>query len=283
MKKKIDNQQGFTRTDLVAIVAICVALSFVTFPLRGDAQTDGDTLVCRSNMRQLVRAMHLYSMDNGGYLPINWEDATPGRNWIVDNYFETQTQKSAALQNPATSMLANYVERSVRPFKCPADKTTVRAGGQLLARTRSVSMNLAVGTDGLVSKTPTAGAWLDGQHSHTANRTWRCFGKLSDMVRPIPSEIYVFLDEHPDSINDGLFGLVGPGLPRTQKRWIDWPAYYHNGGAGFGMADGSAVQHRWVSAPPPVNLSPQPPTLPASLPDIDWLSAHTTARITDQP
>jgi prepilin-type processing-associated H-X9-DG protein len=106
---------------------------------------------------------------------------------------------------------------------------------------------------------------------------------MSDFVRPIPSQTFMFLDEHPDSINDGLFGNVGPG-PQSQKRWIDWPAWYHNGGAGFGMADGSALIHKWVAPAPPSTLAfPQPPTLPASLPDLNWLSDHTTALITDQP
>jgi hypothetical protein len=284
MKNQPENQRAFTRTDLIAIVAICGLLGLVTFPLRGDTQSDSDTIVCRTNMRQLARAVHLYSMDNGGLLPINWDDPTPGKNWIVGNVggFGTDSTNINALRNPATSMLANYLERSARPFKCPADKSTFRVGGLFVPRPRSVSMNLAVGTDGLSPKNPAPGAWLDGSHGHTANRTWRCFSKLSDMVRPIPSQIYMFLDEHPDSINDGLFGIVGPGP--SPKQWIDWPAYYHNGGAGFGMADGSALQHRWVSAAPKVNLaSPQPPTLPASLPDLNWLSDHTTALVTAQP
>jgi hypothetical protein len=285
MRHEIEDQRAFTRTDLVGIVAIGMVLGMLTLPLRGDAEADRATLVCRTNMRQLVRAMHLYSMDNGGFLPINWEDPTPGKNWIVNKIdgFDSGATNYGALQNPATSMLANYLERSPRPFKCPADKSTTTYGGTRVPRVRSVSMNLAVGTDGLSPKTPTPGAWLDGAHGHTANRTWRCFGKLSEMVRPIPSDIYMFLDEHPDSINDGLFAIVGPG-PRSPKQWIDWPASYHNGAGGFGMADGSALQHRWIAPATVLTFAvPQPPKLPASLPDLNWLSDHTTALVTDQP
>jgi hypothetical protein len=181
-------------------------------------------------------------------------------------------------------MLANYLDRRARPFKCPADLSTSRIGGVQVPRARSISMSCAVGTDPQSPKNPTPGAWLDGAHGHTANRIWRCFSKMSDFVRPIPSQTFMFLDEHPDSINDGLFGNVGPG-PQSQKRWIDWAASYHNGGAGFGMADGSALIHKWVAPAPLQSASGfgTPPSLPASLPDLNWLSDHTTALITNQP
>jgi competence protein ComGC len=284
MKRSPKHQAGFTRVDLVAVIVIIFLLGLVTLPLRGDYESDSAKLICHTNMRQLVRAMHLYSMDNGGLLPLNSDDPTPGRAWVqTQDSFGNSATNISSLQNPATSMLANYLDRRARPFKCPADLSTVPGGGVRVPKARSVSMNLAVGTDPLSPKNPTPGWWLDGAHNHTANKTWRCFSKMSDFVRPIPSQTFMFLDEHPDSINDGVFAIVGPG-PLSPKQWIDWPAWYHNGGAGFGMADGSALTHTWISPAPATSLAfPQAPRLPASLPDLNWLSSHATALITDQP
>ncbi len=43
---------------------------------------------------------------------------------------------------------------------------------------------------------------------------------------PEPAKIFVFLDEHPDSINDGYF------INKADYwEWIDLPASYHNGAA----------------------------------------------------
>jgi hypothetical protein len=283
MKPELEQARAFTRVDLIAVISICAALSLLTLPLRGNADSESATIVCRTNKRQLIRALHLYTMDNAGLLPPNTGASAPGL-WISTYGFAETPPTDAALTTPTNSLLANYLNRTARPFKCPADLTRTRnASGLFVAKIRQVSMNGAVGTDLQQPKNPTSGMWLDGFGSHTANRTWRCFSKLSDMVRPIPSELFVMLDEHPDSINDGYFGSVGPG-PQSQKRWIDWPASYHNGSAGFGMADGSALMHKWV-APQTVStvFNPQPPPLPASLPDINWLSDHTTALVTSQP
>jgi prepilin-type processing-associated H-X9-DG protein len=93
----------------------------------------------------------------------------------------------------------------------------------------------------------------------------------------------MIIDEHTDSINDGLFGSIGPG-PQSQKRWIDWPAAYHNGGAGLGMADGSAQIHTWVAPVTRITFSGgSAPPLPASMPDLLWLADRTSALVTDQP
>jgi hypothetical protein len=284
MKTENQNQSGFTRVDLVAVVTMVAVLGALTLPLRGDAASESAGVICRVNKRQLIRALHLYTMDNGGLLPPNTGDPTSGRTWVFPVIgFDAGATNSAALTNPTTSLLANYLERNSRPFKCPADLSTQRIGTTQVPRARSVAMSNAVGTDGSRPKEPTPGAWLDGGYGHTANRIWRCFGKLSDMVKPIPADLWVILDEHQDSINDGMFGNIGPG-PQSQKRWIDWPAHYHNGAAGFGMADGSAMLHRWnVPAPNSTIVNPQPPPMPSSLSDLLWLADHTTSLITDQP
>ena len=61
----------------------------------------------------------------------------------------------------------------------------------------------------------------------------------------------MFLDEHPDSINDGYF------LERDYyPEWHDLPASYHNGSAAFSYADGHSSLHRWME---PNTVAPAAP------------------------
>ena len=51
------------------------------------------------------------------------------------------------------------------------------------------------------------------------------------------------MDEHPDSINQGIF-LNNP----LSDHWEDIPACYHNSACGVSFADAHAEFRRWLSA-----------------------------------
>ena len=100
-------------------------------------------------------------------------------------------------------------------------------------------------------------------------------GKLSDLLYPGPAETWLFMDEHPDSINDaGLF-------PPHQTSWIDVPATYHNGACGVGFADGHAEIHKWIrslaSGPARAVTYADIVTIStgANDPDVHWVSYRT--------
>ena len=61
---------------------------------------------------------------------------------------------------------------------------------------------------------------------------------------PNPSGLFVTLDEHPDSINDGYF-QTDPHP--TSAAWNDLPATYHDGAGGFAFADGHSEVHKFKS------------------------------------
>ena len=71
------------------------------------------------------------------------------------------------------------------------------------------------------------------------------FEKEAELGRMSTSMLWVFVDEHPDSINDSLLAVAVPGTA-AQTTWIDVPADYHNGACGFGFADGHAEIHKWL-------------------------------------
>ena len=71
------------------------------------------------------------------------------------------------------------------------------------------------------------------------NPSYHQFLKLSDFTAT--PDIFVFIEEHPDSINDGYF------LNKAyEPEWTDLPASYHNGSANLSFADGHAELHHWI-------------------------------------
>jgi prepilin-type processing-associated H-X9-DG protein len=62
-----------------------------------------------------------------------------------------------------------------------------------------------------------------------------------------PAQAYVFIDEHPDSLNYGDFAVaMNDGVAPTRIYMIDVPASSHNGAGGLSFADGHAEVHRWL-------------------------------------
>jgi prepilin-type processing-associated H-X9-DG protein len=69
---------------------------------------------------------------------------------------------------------------------------------------------------------------------------------MSDLNTPGPANIYVILDEHPDSINDGAFMLDAGHWSSTTEHWRDFPGSFHDNGVSISFADGHSEIHRWV-------------------------------------
>ena len=84
--------------------------------------------------------------------------------------------------------------------------------------------------------------WL----GYLTGKEYVVFKKLNDIVRMGPSEAYVFIDEHPDSINFGDFAVaMNDGVAPTRIHIIDYPASHHNRAGGLSFADGHAEIHKW--------------------------------------
>src|SRR5207248_8342328 len=125
---------------------------------------------------------------------------------------------------------------------------------------RSYSMNAMMGNAGELSITG----------SNENNPNYVQFFTMPAI--PHPQDLFVFLDEHPDSINDGYFVNQA-----DYAEWLDLPASYHDRGANFSFADGHSESHRWRC---PSTWQPSRPLgapLPMYLPrtehaDFDWVT-----------
>ncbi|HTR41364.1 MAG TPA: type II secretion system protein [Pseudomonadales bacterium] len=217
---------GFTFTELLVVIAVLAILMSVLASAFASVKPESKVVQCLDGKRQLTLAWEMYASDNSDKLMnIN--------SWvsdIMDWTSSSQNTNTALLTNPANALIAGY-NNSAFAFKCPADyyQSTANPG----SRVRSVSMNI------MLTGTPI----IEGIGANF--RKYLIAKKLSDLAQPGPAMVYVFLDEHADSINDGTFAF-NAGYSRGLEKWRDLPAAYHDGACGMSFADGHVEMHPWL-------------------------------------
>ena len=274
---------GFVLMELAAVVSILVALGALFTVWSGALARKADVVRCLANGRQMMQAFALYAQDHGGLLAPNEDVTVQGHSWFGSVSGSPAETNRFLPSDPRVNLLAPYATHS-KIWKCPADPNFFTFQGRRICTVRSVSMNVAVGTacvTGTHNSPPTVrthGAWLDGVHGHMRDTKFRTFGRDSEFVRP--GETYVFIEEHPPSLNDGAFGTPGydPKNPGASTiRWVDYPAIYHGDAGSFSFADGHAELRRWRNLVYPAAFTiPDSFVSPSERNDWEWLATHTT-------
>jgi len=257
-------RHAFTLIELLVVIAIIAILAGLLLPALAKAKQKAQGIMCLSNTRQLTLAWITYAHENSDRLVYNKPVSTTDLNNWAGDVMSWGTDP----QNTNTTLLANsklgpYTANNVGIFKCPADKYPCPLG----PRVRSVSMNAFVGPQ-------------DNQGT-PINDQWRQFLKLTDFLNPVG--IFVLLDEHPDSINDGWYVFCTAADPSERTAWSDLPASYHNGAAGFSFADGHSEIKRWRNGSTKRAVQRNGNGFPIAVAasdrdDISWVAERTTLR-----
>jgi prepilin-type processing-associated H-X9-DG protein len=257
-------------TELLVVIAIIAILASLLLPALAKAKTRAQAVLCLNNTKQLTLAWMMYAEENDDRLVYNLGGDRSKKvvlsnldlNWVNNIMTWELDSENTNKAFITKAKLAPYSSRSISIYKCPADNvlSDVQKRAGWTGRVRSFSMNAMVGD---------VGESLQGD-VNLNNPGYRQFLKSSAI--PKPAHIFVFVDEHPDSINDGYF-LNKP----DELEWVDLPASYHNGAGGFSFADGHSETHRWRYAetkpPPKPDAAPLPFPVPATQrADFDWLS-----------
>ena len=279
---KIKNKKsGFTLIELLVVIAIIAILACLLLPSLAKATQKAKGINCCSNCKQGCLGWLMYAGDNDGFLAGSLGDSRTGKIWVPGNLDfssnRNNVDKGLLIDPKKGALLGKYLQNA-EVFKCPADKSTVKIGKETIPRIRSISMSQSFGRN--PSQGGGAGQWLPYS-------TFRTYMKEGDMGVPGPSNLFVFLDEHPNSINDAAFAVKSDARDGG-ARMIDWPASFHNGAAGFAFGDGHAEIKKWLDKRTIVSHKnsggmPNPPgglnkAAPNS-PDVAWMQDRASARI----
>ncbi len=260
---------AFTFVELLVVIGMVALGAAMLAPALARTRTASPALRCLNNARQMALGWTMYADDNSGLVAPNFDGTTAGQTpttpaWVAGwlDYTPTRPDNTNTLmlvdhnRYPNGAFLGPYV-RDPAIFKCPADHSSIMLAQVSLPRVRSVSMNSYTGN--------TSRTW-------TSPSRYTVCRKLSQILSP--AIMFVTLDEHEASINDGCFWTN----PDTLYNLIDYPASYHGNAGGFSFADGHSEIHKWRD--PRTYPVVQPgQTLPLNMlfpgdTDVVWLAQH---------
>ncbi|MDB6040037.1 MAG: xcpT 15 [Verrucomicrobiales bacterium] len=268
-----ERDAGFTRLDLLALIFIAGFLILLATPVLGNNENKSRAAICASNLKRLTTAWTLYADDNGGRLVMNLNGGlaaggngagqfAPWASGWLDWGTAPDNTNTLFLTSDKFARLARYDASDAKIYKCPEDSFLSKSQNAKgwLGRVRSYSMDALVGGGNIQS----------GPFDPT---TYKQAKLLSDLTIPGPRETSLFLEEHPDSVNDPSF------VPPFSGQWEDLPASFHQGSSTVSFTDGHIEVHSWRGSARNVPVTFSPGFLVGNKtndPDIHWVSYHSS-------
>ena len=262
-RRPAEPASGFTLIELLVVIAIIAILAGMLLPALAGAKRRAATTQCVSQLRQFGLAGTLYAQDHADFMPPNLdgENIPLGETW-VQGWLGMPGPDCANTLFLKQSLLAPYVQNTAL-WKCPSARE-VTLGRFTMPRVRTVSLNAFMGSS---IQTPAA-------------QTYRRF---SDLVQLSPTEALTFLEERPETINDGAFSLQWDFKESQPSQWKvrDKPGHLHNRSGNVVFGDGHVETHRWGTLGAP--WVPRDDFDAPNDPDVLWLQRHATWRETTPP
>lgn len=268
------NHRAFTLIELLVVIAIIAILAALLLPALGKAKVKAQSIACLSNVKQMMLGWTLYAGDHQEVMSPNGAVGAPQNfAWVNPDYMGWGNEAANInFQILKQGLLSPYINEGVKVYKCAGDKVPSQNGD----RVRSYSMNGQMGHDRggppLYYKPPN---YNNG--GNVLRPLYKEFRKTSELSGAInPTQAFVFLEEHPGSINDGYFQT-----DMITARFPDVPGGNHDFAGSFGFADGHAEIRKWRDA---AKVKVTQGTVLQNVPaaansdDLIWLRERTTIR-----
>ena len=116
-------KSAFTLIEVLVVISVIGLLMGVLLPALRSSRQAGQQIVCASNLRQIMVAVHLYSDDNSNWLPMA---EPPGRefphpkNWFMNAQLLSNMDIALNI-SPDNEILGPATKPSL--LTCPADQT----------------------------------------------------------------------------------------------------------------------------------------------------------------
>lgn len=243
--------RAFTLVELLVVLAIIAILAALLFPVLSRTKAQGRQTACLGNLRQMGFALQTYASDNDGGLVANLPSDPGSNSWVLGNMqIASQATNSAGLRQ---GLLFPYLSRP-GVYHCPADLSSTNGE----PRVRSYSMN----------------GWMGSRSMRTYSgmTSYRTFLRENELATVGPARIWVIIDEHEETIDDGWFLVTMD----DSAPFASFPAMRHLRGYAWNFADGHAEK-----APlrdPESFLGPAAKIIKASNSDWVRLKQATTTR-----
>lgn len=234
---------GFTLIELLMVIAIIGVLAALLLPAIAKAKGQAQSMACISNLKQLQLGWLTYVHANNDELPPN----NSVKNGWIQTGVSNEWGNSWVWGNAKTDRTSSNIEHgllfplvgSAVVYRCPTDRSKVICiPGQREKRSPGLRR----------FRNYSASSWLNvhlqsGTIEQGVNDSDRNLRKLSQMINRPPGSIFVFIDEHEQSIGDGVFGM-----PYSGGWWgASMPADRHNQGCNLSFADGHVKYYHWRS------------------------------------
>jgi prepilin-type N-terminal cleavage/methylation domain-containing protein/prepilin-type processing-associated H-X9-DG protein len=264
--KSATRVKAFTLIELLVVIAIIAILAGMLLPSLAVAKAKATGIHCMNSTRQVAMGWHMYALDNADLVLGPLADA--GQPSWCAGAFDT-TPDGITNRTLRVSPTYRYIT-SDDVFRCAADKSRLKFNGKLLPRVISFSANAFMGP---------AGQWTTGAPKYKNAR------RLNDFTGPGPTDVFILLDEHENSINDAHYFSFANYDTFSNNPWLDAPSGRHNNAGGFAFADGHSEIHKWKTGGLKKTIraadgsTPRPyPDLPfigtAALQDFQWITNH---------
>ena len=224
---------AFTLIELLVVIAIIAILAGMLLPALSKAKSKGQAIVCLNNLSQLQKAWLMYTDDNHGMMPFTELDngGPPHYRALLGSWVLGNAVLDVSPTNLQAGTLFLYL-KGVGVFRCPSDRTlTNPRDGKRFPVNRSYTVNATLNAKG-------------GMILPIPPRPFVHVEKLSSVVTPHPSRVWVFTESSPFTPMSGD-PVLAPFSSLPHQWWADRPTDRHSRGCNLSFADGHAQFHRW--------------------------------------